>query len=100
MKKADKPENKDYECVKVELILPGYKEASADDKPKFSQAIFIKGRKMVTPMIKVFKYVQSLPFLMSIDEYRRDSLGWKIEYDSGNCRYNLFEPVYIPSDLR
>jgi len=100
MKKADKPENKDCECIRVELVQPGYKEASDDDKPKFSQAIFIKGRKMVTPMIKVFKYVQSLPFLMSIDEYRRDSLGWKIEYDSGNCRYNLFEPVYIPSDMR
>jgi len=100
MKKADKPENAAYECVKVELIQPGYKEASADDKPKFSQAIFIKGRRMVTPMIKVFKYVQSLPFLMSMDEYRRDSLGWKIEYDPTIRRYNLFEPVYIPTELR
>jgi hypothetical protein len=55
---------------------------------------------MVTPMITVFKYVQSLPFLMSMDEYRRDSLGWKIEYDPIIRRYNLFEPVYIPIDSR
>jgi len=100
MRQAEKPEDADYECVKVELLQSGYKEALPEDKPKFSCALFIKGRKMAVPMIKTFKYVSSLPFLFKSDIKKRDSLGWKIEYDPKIDRYNLFEPVYIPVDSR
>lgn len=100
MKQHKEPENDKTECIKVELLQSGYKEALLEDKAKFSTILFLRGRKMATPLIKVFKIVTTQPFLFKSDEYKRDVLGWKITYDSSIDRYHLYEPVYVPAEMR
>lgn len=98
MKQQKKETDEDIECIKVELLQSGYKEALPEDKAKFSSILFLRGRKMATPMIQVWKMFctwTSQPIIELYEKY-----GYKIEFDKIKSLWIAYEPVYVPADMR
>lgn len=98
MKQQKKETDEDIECIKVELLQSGYKEALPEDKAKFSSILFLRGRKMATPMIQVWKMFctwTSQPIIELYEKY-----GYKIEFDKIKSLWIAYEPVYVPAEMR
>lgn len=86
MKKPVVPESQDWECTEIRQY---YNE-------EFVGVYWSKEYGLKPGIIKVWKYVISLPMIFKSD-LEKEKLGQiKIEYDKLKNVYSIFEPVWVP----